>query len=520
MKILRNAILLFVLVLFFSCLKNKESNHKIDLKQDLGKENNTSQKVVISGKTDDPKAFEVFNLSNDSYLFGREHKDAIKEIFKDSLHYILDSINKPQLMEVLAFGEPPTFYRTRLFVSPGDTISFIIRDKKMKFTGRNAPYNNFFIEIENLGLDYGTNPYLGEIITYKQSVKAIYDNKVDFFNEYVKGNKITSNDYITIVREDLKFEYLNNLISPRATSAGTNNMYFNTFDGLNPIIEKEYANNDVIFSFKDYFDDVTIEDFKKHGLQNSYLYKNSLSSFIRHYFDTSEYIDYSKEKLLAEKEFIQKNLDGELEDYAIARMISDYNNKGFGYSTNNIELMKSLIDEYEDKFTKPSYKERMLEIKENLNSFNFELSDAALDTKLISQFGDTLTLKEIFSRSSKRIRVIDFWASWCPPCIDEITKAKSFKDKLSIENNVEWIYLSIDKDKTKWLQKSSELKEFLNVRNQFLILRGQNSSLANSLKVKGIPRYVILNKENKIVLNNAPKPSDSLIFKKIFDKIN
>ncbi|MBF8151183.1 thioredoxin family protein [Winogradskyella sp. F6397] len=71
----------------------------------------------------------------------------------------------------------------------------------------------------------------------------------------------------------------------------------------------------------------------------------------------------------------------------------------------------------------------------------------------------------------------NFWASWCRPCIDEIKKETDFKDELAIENNVEWIYLSIDKDIESWKKSRSELSKFLNVRNQYLILGGKNTSL-------------------------------------------
>ena len=180
-----------------------------------------------------------------------------------------------------------------------------------------------------------------------------------------------------------------------------------------------------------------------------------------------------------------------------------------------------MIKEYESEFTDQSYKDEMIKINTSLDAFNFKLSDAALNiTKLISLTGDTLTLNDVFKRSTKRIRVIDIWASWCPPCIDEIKRVKDFKDKLAIERDVEWIYLSIDKDQDKWEKTSQELSDFLNVRNQYLILGGTKTSLASALKVSGIPRYVIFNPKNEIVLENAPRPSDTLVFKKIIDDIS
>jgi hypothetical protein len=64
------------------------------------------------------------------------------------------------------------------------------------------------------------------------------------------------------------------------------------------------------------------------------------------------------------------------------------------------------------------------------------------------------------------------------------------------------------------------LQEHLNTKHQYIIVGGKNSSLGKALKVSGIPRYVIFDKKEQIVLDNAPRPSDSLIFKKVIDKIN
>jgi thiol-disulfide isomerase/thioredoxin len=518
--IFRNIIYLLVFFLLLNCNKKTLPEEEVLLAENYFEKNDLKlNKVFITGTTDDIPAFKVLNIINNTYLFGRPHLDFTKDIFSDSLHMVLNSIEKPLFSQIITASK--VLYQGYAFLIPGDSISIRIKNGSMKFYGKNAILNNFYSEMSKLTPAYDKNPYLGNIKLYKKNVESIYIKKVAFFNQYIKDNTIQSDLFINTFKTHIKREYLAALVAPKNFKTGFNNLYIGDIDGLMPIIQKEVIkDSELIIDLSNYFGNISIEEFKNvNGLYNSVYFKNNINAYIRYYFLDSEYLAYSKEKFLAEKEFIQINFDSEIENYAIARMIRDYHLKGFGNSINSIELLKNTINEYEQRFTKPSYIEFMNDIKEDLKSYDFEISNSALNSKFINTTGDTLTLKNIFSRSKKRIKVVDFWASWCTPCLKQINEGKAFKDRLLVDNNVEWLYISPEKDYEKWVEANKKFEHVLNFNNSFFLLKGLKSSLARTFKVKEIPRYVILNKENKIVLNNAPSPSDHENFEKIIDRI-
>lgn len=95
---------------------------------------------------------------------------------------------------------------------------------------------------------------------------------------------------------------------------------------------------------------------------------------------------------------------------------------------------------------------------------------------------------------------IDLWASWCGPCCREVPYLQALEKELK-NPNVKFVSISIDKNEKAWKAKMQALDMH---GNQLL---NQDNSLATALNVRGIPYFMIYDKEGKLYMSNAPRPS-------------
>ena len=102
---------------------------------------------------------------------------------------------------------------------------------------------------------------------------------------------------------------------------------------------------------------------------------------------------------------------------------------------------------------------------------------------------------------------VDVWATWCGPCKAEIPSLKKVEAQYH-GKNIEFVSLSIDKmkDHDAW-RKMIKDKELGGV--QVFADNDWKSQFVVDYKIKGIPRFILIDPNGNVVTPDAPRPSNS-----------
>jgi peroxiredoxin len=181
--------------------------------------------------------------------------------------------------------------------------------------------------------------------------------------------------------------------------------------------------------------------------------------------------------------FIRKNPRSIVSAYLLYREYS------YRLTPDEIESNMSLLD---TSFRNTQYLNVLRELVTTLKrvepgnkAIDFELPDTAgNNVKLSSQFGKTLLL--------------DFWASWCPPCRAENPNLVKLYNKYK-DQNFTIFSVSLDKKKEDWMKGiHDDQLTWTHVSD----LQFWNSSAAKLYGVRAIPSNVLIDKDGTILARN------------------
>ncbi|MCG8578567.1 MAG: redoxin domain-containing protein [Bacteroidales bacterium] len=141
-----------------------------------------------------------------------------------------------------------------------------------------------------------------------------------------------------------------------------------------------------------------------------------------------------------------------------------------------------------------AYESEILKFAEGANAFDFAYPDTKGKIHALSDYKGKLVL-------------VDVWATWCAPCKAEIPHLEQLMKSYTGNDDIVFISVSIDKrrEKEKWL---AFIHEHHLGGIQLLADYAFESDIIYDYEINGVPRFMLFNKEGKILTVNAPRPSN------------
>ncbi len=156
--------------------------------------------------------------------------------------------------------------------------------------------------------------------------------------------------------------------------------------------------------------------------------------------------------------------------------------------------------------------------KSEMEAYKKEIMKFATGTPAIDfSYPDATGKIHALSDYKGKVVLVDVWATWCAPCKAEIPHLEKLIEHYQKNPDVAFIGVSIDKqkDKSKW---KAFVKEHGLKGVQLIADQGFKSKIIEDYEITGVPRFMLFDKEGKIVSVNSARPSSPLL-KQMIDEL-
>jgi len=428
-----------------------------------------ADEVILKGKSLDPKITSVrivdfppiHNLTPPGSV-----TLAISEKAQNGDLILRFELDKEKILEFKILGET-----LRLLVCPGDSLDFeIANGGKVTFNGPRAAYYNYtsFITEQFPTRDFPRYEREKDLKKFQSSVNEWYERKINFLNQYGEDHQLSKE-----------------FVSAQKASISSEKQYLL----LTPLIRHGFEMEDLP---TEYLADIQTVKAAQLPTGEWYAAKHLL------YQDVIAYRE-GKGKLLGD---YSKENPSQNEVFALINLISYHTSSTKGQHYQQLKDAIAFASKHAEDQVWLAYLKK-LDGDFNLvdNPFPDDLLKETVLTRLTDQ--KEISLAELLEQHKGSPIYIDFWASWCSPCIINIRESGEVKALLQ-ERKVPIVFISVDKDATDWAKSAK--KEGIE-HSQYLLKGDFRSAFGQYLGIRSIPRYLILDRQHKVYDYDAPRPT-------------
>ena len=378
-----------------------------------------------------------------------------------------------------------------IYVEGGDSISLTIDDPSLvrpnlEFKGDKARQNQFVYAVQyftdSLKNSYArkeNSQYLNFIysLEYPEFERVTTDIRIQTVNYINKNsNWVNDADYMELQTNITRWNYIyDHLRYPLIHNS--KNRYNPYFQPVTKEIIKDKIEQ-IDFSDLDLLRHPNYREFIRYALA------------IRSFESISDWIE-KPDKFKLNFEAAQKIENQKIMELALYSTLLDFMDQ------NNYGNITTEIDDFNRLNTNKIYD---ITIEKLVRSFQSSEPDGIIPVfGLINQDGHTIDLRAF----SENILYIDFWATWCKPCIAEhpyfVQLEMDYKDQ-----PIKFLSISLDSENEVWQRY---IKENHWDGHQLKAEEGMQSEIARFFKVNTIPRYVLIDRNSTVIDAHATRPS-------------
>ena len=365
-----------------------------------------------------------------------------------------------------------------MFIIPGDSIFIDESDKLYYQGGESALINTYHSDWEE---------YISPIFDTASEKHYYSQNPDDFllsvdlwaeiwrkpFVQLVEKNPNINKEFQRLEKARIKYSLYSDINNYKKCHKG--------YTGQNPAIPSHF------------YDYLKGENFNDTTLMQIGSYMYFLISYVQ--------LQSSKKEPYKNGFFETSNMLDIIETTFLEQSITDEVSKEImRHQTSQLKVNDTILERFEKICTNQGY---LASIKDSYNEFkpllagnmapDFELSDTEGNKRKLDDF-------------SGKYLLIDVWSTTCSPCIREFPNLEKLKHEFE-GKNIEIISACMSNE-----QAWKKMLFNFNLRDdQYIIENGWNSQFRHDyLKSSGVPVYIFIDPDGKIINARAPKPSENL----------